>query len=406
MNLKDRLANLYGPQSSTHLRNRLEKLRNSRDPRTLAGSLGGQVKSIGDGHIVTVSRQYDLRHYHGKSSLEGLKHFPSTHFCRLCGIRTEDFSPRQIIFLDTETTGLSGGAGTYVFLIGVGYIRDDRFQLYQIFLHDFVAEPHLLEELIAVADPELDQFRHLVTFNGKNYDLNLLATRFLLHRKENPFSDFHHLDLLYPSRVLWKHSLPDCSLQTLEQRVLGYERTADIPSPLIPSIYFRYLRGNNTHQSFEKIFRHNRLDILSLALLLVELGTALDTVSPPPTIDPLRAAHLLTLRGRTSDAIDLLATALHHGHRRTEIQTQIGLLYKKQGEFPAALETFLLLIRNSKSPPLLCYEEAAKILEHHEGDLVRALNVVEQAMENYPASSELTHRKHRLLSRIARKKWY
>lgn len=408
MSLKDRLANLYGSNASSSLRGRLEKLRSTRDPSIVAQRLGGRVKSVGGGHIVTISRQYDIKQYHGKSSLEVLHTLTPTHFARLCGTPPENFDPHQILFLDTETTGLAGGAGTYVFLIGVGYLRDNRFELHQIFLHDLVAEPHLLEEVVGLMAPDIGRFQHLVTFNGKSYDLNLLETRFLLHRRRSPFNHFHHLDLLYPSRVLWKGTLPDCSLQTLERNVLGYRRSSDIPSYLIPEIYFRYLRGNNDYRPFEKIFQHNRLDILSLALLLAELGTAVDSAaSGSGDVDPLRAAHLLTLRGRISDAIDLLTTALQHERRqRTGIQIQLGLLHKKAGRFSAALETFLLLIRNSAHPPLLCYEEAAKILEHRQGNLDEALILVEQAMHHYPDSDALCHRKHRLIAKIAGQKWY
>jgi len=362
---------------------------------------------VGGEKVLTISRKYDLNCFHGKGSLKLLRTFPAIHFARLCGTRLDNFNSEQILFLDTETTGLAGGTGTYVFLIGAGFLQGDHFELHQVFLHDLVAEPHILEELIRLVSPEIGRFRHLVTFNGKSYDLNLLETRFLLHRKQNPFSDFHHLDLLYPSRVLWKGTLPDCSLQSLERNIIGYRRTADVPSHLIPDIYFRYLRGNPDYRAFEQIFQHNRLDILSLAQLLTELGAALDGTSNSGHVDPLRAAHLLTLRGRIADAVDLLKTALQHSrHNRTQIQMQLGLLYKKSGCFSAALEVLMELIRRTDSPPQMCYEEAAKILEHRQGKLEDALLLVEEAIDLHPDCESLKQRRRRLVAKIAGQKWY
>lgn len=407
MSLKNRLEHLYGPQSSSSLRSRLNKLRSSRDPAEIAQRLGGRLTSVNGENVVTISRKYDINRLHGKGSLELLRTFSSIHFARLCGTRPDDFDSEQILFLDTETTGLAGGTGTYVFLIGAGYLQGDHFELYQVFLHDLVAEPHILEELIRLVSSEIGRFRHLVTFNGKSYDLNLLETRFLLHRKQNPFADFHHIDLLYPSRVLWKGTLPDCSLQSLERNIIGYRRTGDIPSHLIPDIYFRYLRGNPDYRAFERIFQHNRLDILSLVQLLTELGIALDGTSKPGQVDPLRAAHLLTLRGRLADAIDLLKTALQHTrHDRTQIRMQLGLLYKRSGCFSAALEVLMELIRRTDSPPLLCYEEAAKILEHRQGSLDDALLLVDEAIDLHPDCESLKQRRRRIVAKIAGRKWY
>ena len=39
----------------------------------------------------------------------------------------ETIAPEDILFLDTETTGLSGGVGTIAFQIGVGYLQLSNF---------------------------------------------------------------------------------------------------------------------------------------------------------------------------------------------------------------------------------------------------------------------------------------
>ena len=103
--------------------------------------------------------------------------------------------------------------------------------------------------------------------NGSSYDLSLLDNRFILQRLDCRFQDFPHLDLLYPSRTLWKGRFENCSLQTLERRVLEFSRQEDISSALIPRIYFNYLHSDEYH-AFGKIFEHNRLDLLTLVSLL------------------------------------------------------------------------------------------------------------------------------------------
>src|SRR5579864_9629965 len=165
-------------------------------------------------------------------------------------------------FLDTETTGLAGGTGTYAFLIGVGSIDAGGFRLRQFFMRDYGEEASLLGRL----SEHLAQFDVLITYNGKAYDQPLLETRFRMSRARHPFDRMEHLDLLFGARRLWKLRLESCRLVDLENQILGVERQGDLPGEMIPYYYFDYLR---TQQAFRlvPIFHHNAIDILSLACL-------------------------------------------------------------------------------------------------------------------------------------------
>ena len=187
---------------------------------------------------------------------------------------------RQAVFLDTETTGLSGGTGTMAFLVGLGFFADEAFHLLQVFLRDPGDEPamvHLLDEL-------LSRFRALVTFNGRGFDVPILETRFILDRRPFPLLATPHLDLLGPARRLWRIRLDSCALGNLEREVLGMERDqADVPSGVIPYLYRDYLRTGDARE-VSRVLYHNKIDVLSMVTLASRLGAAFG--------DPWQATHL------------------------------------------------------------------------------------------------------------------
>ena len=178
---------------------------------------------------------------------------------------------RRALFLDTETTGLAGGTGTVAFLIGLGWFEGDGFVTQQLFARDYAEERatllHLRERL---AGREF-----LVSFNGKAFDANLLATRFIMNRLPDPLSGLPHLDLLHPARRLLSHRLADRRLSALETSILGFEREGDIPGSEIPQRYFDWLRRRDGRLMAD-VFEHNRLDILSLAALAAHLVELID----------------------------------------------------------------------------------------------------------------------------------
>src|SRR5438034_1333048 len=176
----------------------------------------------------------------------------------------------RLLYLDTETTGLAGGTGTYAFLVGVGFFDGDEFEVQQYFMRDLDDEPALL----AALEPLLREVDGLVTYNGAGFDLPLLETRFVLARRRWP-GTIPHLDLLPAARRLWSARLSDCRLVTVELHALGFERAGDLPGALIPSVYFEYLRRKAPGE-LPRVFEHNRHDVLSLAALTGWVADALD----------------------------------------------------------------------------------------------------------------------------------
>src|SRR5438046_1933625 len=229
-------------QSLDELRRVIRRVEARRPPRPAAPPahevLGGEVVETGAGPLVVVRREYPLTHVHGREPLAPAFTAPLELLSTVARAAAPAGDSRRLLFLDTETTGLAGGTGTYAFLVGVGRLDGDRFVVVQYFMRDFDEEPALLAALV----PLLEQAAGVVTFNGSGFDLPLLETRFVLARRRWP-SALPHLDLLKPARRVWTGWLADCRLGTLESAVLGVAREDDVPGGLIPMLYFDYLRS-------------------------------------------------------------------------------------------------------------------------------------------------------------------
>lgn len=195
----------------------------------------------------------------------------------LCGAfdRREALPTRDLLFFDTETTGLAGGTGTRAFMIGTARWCDAGLRLRQWWTTTLAAERDLLA---AFADETSDAIEKtlLVSFNGKSYDAPLLAARYQLARLRNPLAGLAHVDLLYPSRRRYRGRWENCRLATLEHRVLGVAREDDLPGSEAPAAWLRYLRGGNA-RDLRRVVDHNRQDIVSMAGLLLHLSAASET---------------------------------------------------------------------------------------------------------------------------------
>lgn len=211
------------------------------------------------------------------------------------------------IFLDTETTGLAGGTGTFAFLIGLGRITDAGFLVQQFFLREPSEERSVLYRIAE----ELERGSAVITYNGKAYDLPLLETRYRLARSAVPFASMPHVDLLHACRRLWKLRYESCKLTHLEERVLGHERAGDVPGFLIPSLYANYLRLGDAG-SLVPVFQHNALDILSLACLTHVVGGVFRDPASMATRHGAECVGLgrwLKQAGHPEDALPLLRRA-------------------------------------------------------------------------------------------------
>ncbi|HUG42855.1 MAG TPA: ribonuclease H-like domain-containing protein [Acidobacteriota bacterium] len=372
----------------------------------LAEFLGG---SWSPQETLAVRRELPVSARHGRTLLSDFLKLRDDDFFRLTGDRSfSRIDPQEFLFLDTETTGLSGGAGTVVFLTGAAYFVADRLVLQQFFLPSFDAEAGFLESLNGLVQRAAGRFRFLVTFNGKSYDVQVLDTRFLLKRLSNPFRRMPHLDLLHPGRALWKGRFQDCSLQTLERSVLRFSRRDDFPSHLIPQAYFNYLR-TGSYQPLGPILEHNRNDLISLISLTQVMAEAVCRPRPGHLTTPLAAARLLENRRCFTEAEQLLEGALagdEWGACKQDCMELLARLKKRRGSHREALSLLQRLLEDAPRPSLEAFEEAAKLLEHRTGDLKRAQRITRLALQHYPASEPLHHRLHRLDCRLQGRRWW
>ncbi len=231
----------------------------------------GRFHTTSHGQCFVVELSYPVEHRHGDHTLArflDLSPHVLTQIGRDPALSLVD--PGKACFIDTETTGLSGGAGTMAFVVGLGFFEGGEFHVHQYFLRDPGDEPAMVETLAR----QLFDFEYLVSFNGVAFDVPILENRFILARIPPPTTHLPHLDLLHPSRRLWRYALPSCALGSLESEALGVQREqADVPGGLIPYLYRDYLRTGDARE-MKRVLYHNEIDVLSLVTLAVRLHQA------------------------------------------------------------------------------------------------------------------------------------
>ncbi len=259
--------------------------------------------------------------------------------------------PNRWLFLDTETTGLAGGTGTYAFMVGIAWWDAGGLQVEQFFMRDLDEEHSLLLEL----SERMKERPVLVTFNGKSFDWPLLETRYRMTRSFTKFGPKLHLDLLHPARQLWRMRIGSVRLRDLERQVLGghgrsldWSRHDDIDSSLIPQMYFNYLR-HGTAEPLVGVFRHNQMDLRGLAALAGKILTLLDsangiasaaTADAHNPIDVLGLSRLMRKRGHTTRARQLYETALRFGLPRSVerlAQLELAQMAKRELDYTRAV---------------------------------------------------------------------
>ncbi|MBI9103386.1 MAG: ribonuclease H-like domain-containing protein [Spirochaetales bacterium] len=304
---------------------------------------------------------------------------------------------KNLIFFDLETTGLSGGAGNIAFLAGVGFYSQGQFTLIQLFLQDYPGEREFLLELMKLM-PESSVW---VSYNGKSFDTSLLKTRLLMNGEQPVIGE--NLDLLYPSRRLWRTILPDCSLGTLEVEIFKKRRALDIPGSQIPDIYFNYLK-NREASNLERVFAHHLEDIVSLLKLYNLLGEIFSGVENPEKIpvDPAGLGGLLLTIGERR-APRILEEGLSCGNRKCGLI--LADYYKRCGDRNTARGIWKQLW--DEKTELIPGLELAKELEHRRGDYGQALRIVDTLLSGdfdftVRIKEGLLHRRVRLNSKIDR----
>jgi uncharacterized protein YprB with RNaseH-like and TPR domain len=392
--------------SLDELRRVIRRIETRHPPRPAAEPVervvDGELLDTGQGSLVVVRRSYPLGHRHGGEPLRDALDAPLALLARAARVEGELAGAGDLLFLDTETTGLAGGTGTYAFLVGAARLVDGRVEVTQFFMRDFDDEPALL----AALEPMLARAGAIVTFNGAAFDLPLLETRFVLARRRWPAATTH-LDLLRPARRVWTGWLADCRLATLESAVLGLAREDDVPGAMIPLLYFDYLRSRRAGP-LRRVFEHNRHDVLSLVALVGWFGRAL--------VDDagLRPEELAGL-GRLWEPVDperglaCYRAALQAGLPEPVARwarLRLARWEKRAARWEAACALWEAARRHDIFDPRP-WEELAKFHEHRARDLSAAREVVEDALGLARAAGAaprvldaLTHRLARLQRRL------
>jgi uncharacterized protein YprB with RNaseH-like and TPR domain len=402
---------------SPSLKDRLERLvaaAAQREPRPRAAPVpleelvAGMRRENERGEFFVVDTSVHLEERHGDVPLSRCHTIgPDTVSVLAADPDLAGFDLREAVFLDTETTGLAGGAGTAAFLIGAGWFEGERFQVRQYFMRDYHEEGALLHAL----EEDLGGSSSIVTYNGRAFDVPLLDTRFRLNRSRFALGEVPHLDLLHPARRLWKERLESCRLQSLEVALMGLRRTGDIPGDEIPQVYFDWVRRRDA-RLLARVFEHNRQDIVSLAALAV---LACQWVEEGRAEDPRDVYSLARVLERArlyekSEAQYRRALDLGAGDLRGPALLRMAWRAKRAGDYERAAS---LWEEAGEAGQPEGWRELAMHHEHRTRDLDAALRAVEHGMRlvgeegdgrSWHAAESFRHRRQRLKRKKARRR--
>jgi uncharacterized protein YprB with RNaseH-like and TPR domain len=342
----------------------------------------GDVIETSFGSTYRLEARYPTDHQHGNYLLSTALSFPSRLAAEV--VRNPALSMTsldQMMFLDTETTGLAGGAGTLVFLVGVGYFEGNEFFLRQYFLRDPAEEMGMLTLL----QDDLEKAAGFVTYNGQAFDLPLLENRYVISLKKRlSLVASPNLDLLHVARRLWQRSLPDCKLSTVESHVLGVERTeADVPGAWIPGMYLDYLRTGDASE-MSRVIYHNLIDVLSLVSLTGQVLTRFEVGDPVSLSsgEALAIARWHQDSGRASPAELAFKRAISSSkvELRIEALRRYSAHLKRDGRRADAVELWQLWHDLSPEDDRPCIE-LAKYYEWERKDIDVAMEWAQRALQ-------------------------
>ena len=392
--------------------------------RTAADVLDGDVHETAGGAFVVVDRFYPADHRHGLARIGDFDggSFALRDELALIGGRPEpaEAPPRTLLFVDLETTGLAGGAGTYAFLVGCAYFEPHGFRTRQYFLSGYQHERTLLDAV----DGLVRQSAGLVSYNGKSFDVPMLETRFQFNRLRPPFEGMAHVDMLHVARRFWRSAPPApgawpdsdrCRLTTIERMLFGVRRVGDVPGGEIPARYFNFMRTGEA-EPLLPVFEHNRLDLLSLAAILARALVALRDAPEGcrSARESLASGRLLERAGRIDVAMRCYEDAARRSRHergpdasvvRTEAFRALALRHRRTGRFDAAAEAWDAIAADRYAVPKVRREalEALAIhYEHRTHDLDEARRFAQLSMAELVGTMGMEAGRHRL-ARLDRK---
>lgn len=296
--------------------------------------------------------------------------------------------PERWLFLDTETTGLAGGSGTYAFLVGIAWWEGGGLEIEQFFMRECSEERSLLFAL----RERIAERPVLVTFNGKSFDWPLLETRYRMNRKISVPIPAAHLDFLHPARNLWRLRLGSVRLSELERYVLGWDRGADVLSGLIPQIYFDYVRGGPSER-LVPVFHHNQMDLRGLAALSSRILSLLGDAENvgQDGFELFGVSRICERRGNQSRARKLYEKSIAFvlpTETDREARRSLARLAKREGDFTLACELWKGALGNSRHG-YSAYEQLAIYYEHNARNPDQARRVVQQAIDELRRANQM-----------------
>lgn len=315
---------------------------------------------------------YPLSYQHGKYSFHDIRKafdlWENSHVSH--PLSTKSINPRSITFFDTETTGLSSGAGTLIFLLGHAELTPNELVVTQHLLPSPGNEVALYKSFISTCSVDL-----LMSFNGKSFDWPRVKNRHTFLRELVPsLPKFAHFDLYHAAKRLWKLEMNSLKLVEIEKEQLGFTRKDDIPGHLAPFIYFDFVK-HNAPESLMEVMRHNERDILSLVTLFTHLTFKIVGENEVKGTEREQLGKWFAQSGEVEKALEL-----YEKEPMSPVATfERGKLLKKTGQFPEALHHFLRVFSMEENDlRVQAIIEAAKILEHKEKEFEKAVSLLEK----------------------------
>ncbi|MGG1685421.1 ribonuclease H-like domain-containing protein [Pseudalkalibacillus sp. NRS-1564] len=333
-----------------------------------------------DGEYALVrKKQYPTSYQHGRYTFQKLEQVVerwNRHY-RAHPLSSKHLQPSDLLFFDTETTGLGGGVGNTIFLLGYSQYTEEGISVNQYFLPGPGAEVPMYQAFLE----DVKELKNLVTYNGKAFDWPQVKTRHTLIREQVPkLPQFGHFDLLHGARRFWKNDMESVRLANVEEQQLGFEREEDIPGYLAPMLYFEFVKDPDP-ELIAGVMKHNEEDILSLITLYTRLSNLLLDVEGKSLTagEQYQSARWWEAVGEEDHAALLYEKTT--GRHEQDAKKALARIYKKQDNVQEAIEIWLTLSQSTNDEE--CDIELAKYYEHKAKDYEKALHYALSAYQKW-----------------------
>jgi uncharacterized protein YprB with RNaseH-like and TPR domain len=364
----------------------------------------GEWMELNHGRVFVTSKCISYGNLHGRVPLI----FPQelSRFSQFLNSK-ETIQPGGLLFLDTETSSISTGAGSFVFLVGLGWFSHAGFEIRQVFLD----HPHNELPFILYFDDLISSFDTFVSYNGKAFDIPMLRSRYILNKLPSSLDQFGHLDLLHTARRIWKLRLDSRKLSDLEREIIAFTREADdIPGWLVPQMYFDYLDSRDA-SPLKGVFYHNEMDVISLAALFLHLNAMvsdLDTLSSSHSLDIYAIGSVLEKLGYLELSAGYFDLGMQKGipeEYKPVVLRQYARVLKKLEKWEEAIAFWESAADQGDYEACI---ELAKYYEHRAMDIPRALEWVarsdsifsQNGLSSTAIITEIEYRRARLARKL------